>query len=247
MRRTVFAITSLACILPLSLSATTYQKVFKELDCQFEDCKKPKIEEPKVIEKEKIILIEKPIIHEKVVEKVIYKELPDAPKPSEPPVEGIKYDTAYIDIASPNDAKFVQDYLHYTKRSGGFDWAEIGNKLRSGPSGRWTVKITGNIEFPKNIKAREILIKQTGVEYRNITIDGIEFKAQDSYILTENRYAESKKIPYIIYASFCCHNGNQVHKWLEAGIPNLNVYVSNKPEIRGEKEVFIPARFFIEE
>jgi hypothetical protein len=260
MKRTAFAFTALAYLLSAPLSATTYQKAFKELDCQFKDCSTPKVIEPKVIEKEKIIYVDKPIVQEKViyvdkpivqekiVEKVIYKEVAaSSPKPAEKPTDGLIYDKAFIDIASPNDAKFVQDYLSYTKRAGGFDWAEIGNKLRSGPNGRWTVKITGNIEFPQNIDAKEILIKQTGVEYRNITIDGIEFKAQDSYILTENRYAESKKIPYVIYASFCCHNGNSVHKWLEASIPNLNVYVSNKPQKRGEKEVFVPARFFIEE
>ena len=267
MKRTAFAMAILAYLLSSSVSANTYQKAFKELDCQFKDCSTPKAVEPKVIEKEKIIYVDKPVVQEKVIyvdkpviqEKVIYVDKPivvakpivkevEAKKP-EAVQEGRQYNTAYVDVTIQNDPKFIVDYISTAKGSEALDWQKLGDKFATAPnSTSWTVKVSTTIEFPEGIDSDYILVKQKGASYRNFTIDGKQLAPEDSYAVLQNKYRTSKKIPFVFYATFCCHSGKSVYDWLNQNLSSIEISFANKVDKRGEKgQPFVPSRFYIEE
>lgn len=258
MNQKVFSSLILGVLLSVSLNASQQSdKGFKDLDCEIEGCPVVKPAEPKVIEKEKIIYVDKPVVQEKIVEKVVEKEkiiyVEKEPKVEQKPqaqtvvVPGRKYEIAFIDVSSPNDAKFIEDYITTVRGASGLDWGKFSTRFKGREYGRWSVKISASIELPEGIDGKTILVKQRGDEHRFIKIDGQPLADDDTHIVLENRYQASRKIPFVFTVHDSYQNGEGMYRWLEKYMTSIAISFANKPDKRGEKEVFVPARFFIEE
>jgi len=237
------------------------EKAAKSLDCEFEDCKPepPKViikkqYVPVVIVKEKVVTKEVPVEVEKVIykDRVVYKDRvihdEEVPAPTPKIVTGRTYNTMFIDISVPNDPTFISDYIHITRRAGGFDWNEIKKKFLTAPtSGKYELKITGMIEIPAHIHSDRIYIKPVSGSkvYTNLVIDGTKWTTSELNIL--NGYKDSNVIPFSITISDHYYSKGNVRFISDAAkyFPTISFSISNKPTVRGERKEFVKTKVFI--
>ncbi len=136
---------------------------FRDLDCEFEDCKKepPK---PKVIIKERVIVKEKPVVVEKVVvkEKVVYKDAPkeqsvqQKKKPKQESGVIVLVNRAFFDLFPTSQAPIL-DYIKYSQDSS-FDIKQFTDSVSKIRESNLKVHIYGRLEIPKAITTQKVYV-----------------------------------------------------------------------------------------
>lgn len=250
----------IATVLTLSLQADQSaqwqqfqaQQALKGLDCEFEDCNKKS--EPKVIVKEKVVYkdrpVEKVVVKEKVVyrdrpvEKVVYRDRPVQEKKTLDAVDGRNYNKLFIDISTPNDPTFLQDFIYRTNRANGLAWNVILKKLESAPKdfGAYSVKITGMIELPKGMDGKKLYIKPMMKKITpNFVVAGKPWEIRE--IVLDNSYTQDRAIPF--YFSFKDNDYRRSFtNSMVAMLPDISIMISDKEKKRGEDRVYVKTRIF---
>lgn len=160
MHKNISSIVALLLLSQLSGQASVQSdKAFRELDCQFKDCTKPK-----VIEKEKIVYVDKPVIQEKIVyvdkpvveekivvqerivEKIVYKdkEVEKVTPVKKQALANVEYNRANIDCTI-NGHSVVNDFIEYD--SAGFDYTKFKQKLMNSGNAEVFCSVFGYLEI----------------------------------------------------------------------------------------------------
>ncbi len=254
----------IATVLTLSLQADQSaqwqqfqsQQSLKGLDCEFEDCNKKT--EPKVIVKEKVVYkdrpVEKVVVKEKIVykdrpvEKVVYRDRPVEKKQPQQAVNGRNYNKLFIDISTPADPTFLQDFIFRTSRANGLAWNVIVKKLDSAPQdhGTYSVKITGMIELPAGMNGKTLYIKPM---MKNITSTFVvaEKPWKIREITINNSYTKDRAIPFYYYYKSSYYGDNNKKgfiKWMQATLPDISIMISDKEKKRGEEREYVKTKIF---
>lgn len=216
-------------------------QAFKDLDCEFEDCKP----EVKVVEKKVIVEKQKVIIKEIPVEKVVTKPV----QKKEVATGDVVFNKAYFDIHTQTQAPIL-DYITYTKR-GSFDvnyFADSVSKIKESGADAY---IHGKILVPDSIDTNEVYMN-VGDKYhynyygywkKDISYNNASVQNSD-YFLAKVK-TDNKNRRYVSYKIAIHLDKPWSIKPAEKNVAPNTFFFKMAPKVRGFKDKFIPAQIFI--
>ena len=260
MNKNISSIVALLLLSQISvLGSSDSVKAFKELDCQFKDCSKPK-----VIEKEKIVYVDKPVIQEKIVyvdkpvveekivvqekivEKIVYrdKEVEKVIPVKKQALANVDYNRANIDC-TVNGHSVINDYVEYD--SAGFDFTKFRPTLINSQSNQIFCSIVGYLEIPTDKQTLNLLVTSPLKGFRTAIINDILYTdglGGNAKIVTKNGI---KYIKYQLKTRRYYHDGRDetienslINSFLTDSTTLPPISIVDYAQKRGETDVITP-------
>ncbi|MBU0721369.1 hypothetical protein KJ877_08500 [bacterium] len=234
------------------------KEALQGLDCDFGDCPKEEVK-PQVIVKEKVIYVDKPVVVEKVVEKVVYKEkaepeLIPAPQKadSDKAVEGRTYNKAFFDVHSKSQAPML-DYIKYSNR-GSFDIEQFADTVSKIKEKDANVYIHGSLEVPDSITTEQVYMN-VGQKYyysyysywtKEIYYNNSKTRQNSDYFLV-NVKKDNAGNRYVDYKIYVHLDSPWTITPAEMNVAPNTYFFQMAPKTRGFKNQFVKVKPYIAE